>query len=126
MVKGIGIDIVNIEEIRSMLGEDVQSPFARRTFTAREIEESAQAGDKAEYFAGRYAVKEAVFKAVAHLLEEKGFDFRCVETIDEPGGRPVVQHNDKLAAILDEASVHDVQVSISNDSGLAVAVAVVE
>lgn len=89
MIQGIGVDLTEIKEIKR-LAEETGGVFTARTFTQREQEGAAQAADRWEYLAGRYAAKEAVFKALAHLTPEKTFDFRKIETCSSEDGSPYV------------------------------------
>ena len=72
MVKGIGIDLVSLPEFRRICGDwgapgqagaDIANAFVSRTFTAAELAQAAGRHDPCEFLAGRFACKEAVFKA---------------------------------------------------------------
>ena len=131
MIKGIGIDMASIAEI-DRLAEGIagkaaeeQGPFVRRTFTKAEVACALERHNPAEYLAGRFAVKEAVFKALAPLTAE-GFDFRCVETLTRPDGSPYVAIGPKLAAVMEEAGATELLVSITNEDDYAVAIVVAQ
>lgn len=83
MVKGIGIDMVDIREMEKCLKNPT---FARHTFTVLEQQEAIKRANPTEYLATRFASKEAVFKAIANLTLEKGFDLRIVETLNREDG----------------------------------------
>lgn len=121
-VLGIGIDMVKIPEVRD-LDQRTKGAFARRAFTKTEQEDAKKAPDPYTFYAGRFAVKEAVFKAVAHLTEEKTFDFRIVETKRLPDGSPKVVIEGKLLDVLKRAGVDDILISISNEGEYAIAIA---
>jgi len=125
MIKGIGIDMVTISEMRDYI-ERFGNVFTNRTFTKNEAALSVLASDPSEYLATRFAVKEAVFKAIAHYTSKKGFDFRIVETLNEKDGYPFVQVNDKMQTLLDEAGVSKLHISISTENDLATAFIVAE
>lgn len=120
MVRGIGIDSVDIEEMGRLVsgGSDA---FVRRAFTAAERAEALARRDAAACLAGKFAVKEAAFKALARHTAE-GFDFRCVETLEDENGCPHVTLDGPLAPVLAEAGVSELLVSITNERGLATAV----
>lgn len=120
MVVGIGIDSVDIEEMRGICG-DFTTAFVRHTFTDREVAQALDRPDAASFLAGRFAVKEACFKAIGHLIPDGGFDFRIVETLHDENGCPAVQRRGRFADILVQANVGDVLVSITNESGIATA-----
>ncbi len=119
---GVGIDLVYVPEIRRRT-EREDSAFLLRTFSEREREIAFREPDPAAFLAGRFAAKEAVFKAAAHLLPEKGFDFRLVETVREADGSPRVCLPEGLWARLAAVGVEDVLISISGEGDFAVAVA---
>ena len=125
MIAGIGIDSVDIEEFRDICG-NFDNAFVKRTFAASEIDQAIQRPDAASFLAGRFAVKEAVFKAVAHLLPEGAFDFRCVETLHDENGCPAITKNNALANVLENAHVDELLVSITNEANLATAIVVAQ
>ena len=81
--------------------------------------------DLAAFYAARFAVKEAVFKAVAPLTE-KGFDLRIVESIHRPDGSPAVRVTEKLAPYLKEADIGTLYLSITTEGDYAAAMVVAE
>ena len=120
MVRGIGIDSVDIEEMARFVADE-RGAFARRTFTEAERAQAYARPDAAACLAGKFAVKEAAFKALAHRTAE-GFDFRCVETLEDEDGCPHVTLDGPLAPVLAEAGVTELLVSITNERGVATAV----
>ena len=120
MVRGIGIDSVDIEEMARLVA-DGQTAFARRAFTEAERAQACARHDAAACLAGKFAVKEATFKALARHTAE-GFDFRCVETLEDENGCPHVTLDGPLAPVLAEAGVAELLVSITNERGVATAV----
>ena len=134
MVKGIGVDLVSLPEFRRLCdgfgsgGEkDVRlaNAFVRRTFTAAELAQACERHDPCEFLAGRFACKEAVFKAVAPLTTA-GFDLRDVETLDAETGQPVVTLGGALSPALAEAGVASVLVSITNEDAYVCAFALAQ
>lgn len=117
---GVGIDLVNISELQA-LDTRTKGVFSSRTFTPRELAEADCSPDRWVYLAGRFAAKEAVFKAVAHLLPERTFDFRLVESLHRADGSPYVCCEGKLREILDAAGVASLLLSISNEDHYAIA-----
>lgn len=120
MVKGIGIDAVDIEEMRRLCS-DMDGAFVRHTFTEAECAQTASRHDTAQVLAGKFAVKEAAFKALARLTTE-GFDLRIVETLEDGDGAPRITLTGPLAPVLAEAGVTELLVSITNERDLATAI----
>lgn len=120
MVKGIGIDSVDIEEMRRLC-LDLEGSFVRRVFTAAERVEAIERHDPVQVFAGKFAVKEAAFKALAQFTAN-GFDLRIIETLEDASGAPHITLTGPIAPILQQAGVTELLVSITNERGLATAI----
>lgn len=119
---GVGIDLVTVSELRR-IDEATGGVMVQRTFTEAERSAAAAAPDRYVYLAGRFAVKEAVFKALAHLTPAQTFDFRSVETLSRPDGSPVVTLTGQLSELLDSAGADRVLVSVTNEGDYAMAIA---
>lgn len=91
MIAGIGVDMVDITEFKRLAEVDSgDNAFVQRTFTQHERDAAATRPDPVEHLAGCFAVKEAVFKAVADLTPGKTFDLRIVEVLNHESGAPFV------------------------------------
>ena len=118
MILGVGTDLVEIDRVRKACERD---SFVVRTFTELE---RRQAGDKISRFAGSFAVKEAVAKAL-------GTGFRAFMPIDievarDELGKPYVNLYRGAKALAHELGVERIEVSISNTAEHAMAFAVAE
>lgn len=122
MIRGIGIDTAVISEMADI----ARGRGAARMFTAAELADSGAAADPAAYLAKRFAAKEAVFKAVAHLLAEKSFDLRLVETLSRGDGSPCITTEGPLRGILQRAGVARLFVSLTTEEDMATAVVIAE
>ena len=130
LVLGVGIDLVDLTEFRRVCeGFDASQAapcaFVERTFTPAELVQARGRHDACQYLAGRFAVKEAVFKAVAPLTQE-GFDLRSVECLDAPTGQPEVVMDGALAEVFAGAGVSSILVSVTNETGYVEAIALVQ
>lgn len=125
MVRGVGIDVVDAAEQERLLGAFPERVFAH-IFTERELADARGRRDRAGVLAGRFGVKEAVFKVVAPLLPEKSFDLRIVATATAADGTPRLEIAAALRESLDRAEVDEVLVSTSRQGDLVVALAVAE
>ncbi len=120
MIRGIGVDMVRISRIEHILHTLSQGALSRM-FAASELETAALRPSAAEYLASRFAVKEAVFKALAPLLNGEHFDLRIVETRNRDDGSPYVYITPPLQAVLDAANVTALLVSITTEGEYAAA-----
>lgn len=125
MVLGIGMDLTEIKEVKR-LAEEVGEAFVTKTFSQTEREASGAAPDCWEYLASRFAVKEAAFKALAHLTQKKSFDFRIVETLNHEDGSPYIKITPALKALMEEAGVKRLLVSVTHEKDYAGAVVLAE
>lgn len=121
-VIGVGIDLVSISEIKD-LDERTKGAFVKKTYTAKELELAGKASNYYEFLAGRFAVKEAVYKAFCGSYPEVNFDFRKVETIKLENGAPKCMPNKELLKIMIDLGATDIKVSISNQNDFAIAIA---
>ena len=71
-------------------------------------------------------MKEATYKAIAHLTDAGVLDFRSVETLADERGCPHVAPSDRLRRALDEAGVAELLVSITNEAGRATAIVIAQ
>ncbi len=87
MIKGIGIDIIEIHRIEKLTARTPK--FVQRILTEIEIEkyEQLQGNRKAEYLAGRFAAKEAFSKAMGTGIG-KGLQFTDIEIVQDSFGKP--------------------------------------
>lgn len=112
-----GTDIIEIERVKESI-ENIGEKFLKRVFTDKEIEycESKKA-QKYQHYAGRFAAKEAVFKAISTKLNDKyAITWKDIEIIDDKEGKPYVH----LYGI-DENIFESIDISISHCKEYAIA-----
>lgn len=88
---GIGIDIVDIDKIDRLI-EKWGDRFLNRIFTDRELKEWELRGKRVSLLAGKFATKEAFFKA-NNSKEDWRFvsiKWKEIEVLDIPSGAPVI------------------------------------
>lgn len=96
--------------------------FRERNFTADEISYCNSAADPVASFAGRWAAKEAVFKALSVPSKGAGAPLKEIEIVSTPSGPTVKLSGDALAA----AGGKSVKVSLSHSDTSVVAFAVAQ
>lgn len=123
MLEGIGVDVVALERFRAYESR-WDDPFFTRIFTPRERAEAATRDEPLRFFAGRFAVKEAVVKACnAHGVR---VEFPQVETVTNEHGAPVCALVDADGAPLPESAGLRIHVSITHEEAFSIAIAAVE
>jgi holo-[acyl-carrier protein] synthase len=86
MIVGTGIDLVELERIRSMY-ERHRERFVNRILTPAERDYVLRHADPTARLAGRWAAKEAALKALGTGLAE-GIGWRDVEILPDERGKP--------------------------------------
>jgi holo-[acyl-carrier protein] synthase len=122
MIVGLGTDIVEIERIRGMLDRHGDH-FRDRCFTPQEVEYAQRHRDSAVRFAGRWAAKEAVVKALGTGFVQ-GITFHDVEVIPLDSGQPSVRLTGGAADIAAGLGISEIKLTISHAREYATAVAI--
>jgi len=125
MIIGHGIDLCGVERIRKMIA-DHGGHFLERTYTDAEVA-YARRRKKGfeETLAGRFAAKEAVMKALGTGWRD-GVEFRGIEILNEPSGKPYVVLHGTTAAKAAAIGVNAWHITITHTEDLAIASAVAE
>ena len=118
-----GIDIIEVERIKDSI-EKLGDKFLNRVFTENEIAYcESKKTNKYQHYAARFAGKEAIFKAVSPLLDNKfSIDWTDAEILNDKQGRPyVIFYKDELKKVNIDLSLSHIK-----EYALATAVAVLE
>lgn len=118
---GIGVDMLEIARMQRALDE--RPYFIRRLFTEDERMYCEHTARPAEHYAGRFAAREAVLKALG-LGFGNGIGIGDVSVMRDDSGRPRVLLAGRAAEVAREQGVREVALSISHTHDVAVANAV--
>lgn len=94
MIKGLGSDIIAVSRISKAL-ERHHDRFLETVFTEREIAYCQRYNESARHFAGRFAAKEAVVKALGTGFN-KGVTFLDIEITNDSYGKPLVNLSSRV------------------------------
>ena len=121
MIEGIGIDVVEIQRLQRAVDAwgDI---FLHKIFTDRELAYAHSKKNPTHHIAARFAVKEAVAKALTTGWSG-GFRWKDVEVENDPSGKPAVVLYGHVKELLKGSKV---MVSISHSESVVVAFAVIE
>ena len=127
-----GTDIIEVARIKDAI--DNTKGFKENIYSAREIADidDIKSYMRYERYAGRFAAKEAVYKAISKILIENNFNIGFtdieIENVKELRNRPRVNIlNENLNKLFTEKNVKiDVSISHVNDNAVANAVAYIE
>jgi len=123
MVKGIGIDIIEVERIAEKIGKE--QGFRELVFSPAEISYCEQMAHKYQHYAARFAAKEAFFKAVGTGWAN-GTAFNEIEITDAPDGKPFMALLGETANWAKQKDVGSISLSLSHVKTMATAVVVIE
>ena len=123
-----GIDIIEVDRIKKAI-LDLGEVFLKRIFTEKEIEYCLKSEAlKYQHFSARFAVKEAVFKAISEYTKCNDDSlWLYIEVINSESGKPCINVEklmQKLDKTVDNFKLKDIDISISHIKEFAVASAV--
>lgn len=124
MIHGIGVDIAAIDRFQRFIDEG-NSALIKRLFTDREQATCNVRKERAACLAARFAAKEAFLKALGTGLRE-GISWIEMEVVNDALGKPELTLSGKAAELFQARGLGRTLLSISHDSGHAVAMVVVE
>ena len=124
LVIGCGIDLVKIERIEKIImrwGDN----FVFKIFTPLEREYcEKKKGNKFQSYAGKFAAKEALLKALG--LGLRGANWKEIEVTNNQLGQPIISTSGKLKNIALAKGVNKYFISISHTKEYAIAQVVLE
>ncbi len=123
MILGSGVDIIEIERIKSAV-ERYGDRFLKRIFTPDEIKYSMGNRFFYSHLAARFAAKEAVVKAIGNGLKSP-IRWKDIEVSKDGTGQPgIILHNRAKADLKARGEPH-ILVSISHTKDYAIASVIV-
>ena len=114
----VGLDLIEIERVERAL-ERHPERFRSRCFTAREVEELDRKPKPPESYAGRFAAKEAIGKALG-----TGVHFTWTEIEVAGRGKPGVTLHGWTREVAERRGVVAIDVSITHSRTTSAAVAI--
>lgn len=111
---GTGVDITEVRRLRQAV-EKWGNDFLSRIFTVKELQNAKLRASYFQHLAGRFAAKEAVFKAVG----EKTLGWKDIQILNDKDGKPYCEFLNSKGNKL------EVHISISHVKTYAVASAIV-
>jgi holo-[acyl-carrier protein] synthase len=116
----IGTDIVDVARVR-----DKHDAMLARVLSAREQTYCLAQADPAQHIAGRFAAKEAVFKAL-HAPSPNGISWLDIDVYNDEHGVPHAALHGTAATFAAQQGLRGLYVSIAHVREFAVATAVCE
>ena len=130
MIKGIGTDLADIQFFEQCLNDN-KTNVIKETFTAQEIATSERGPvPTAHRLAGRFAVKEAFFKALSQTLLHQNRKINAIakeiEVCVDHIGRPYLSLHGQMDLVTREMGIKNIHVSISHEKGYALGFVILE
>lgn len=122
-MKGIGVDTVAMGKFENVLVNSIDG-FIENVFTPSERKYCASSANPCQSFAGHFAAKEALAKAIP-TLRTSGFDLREIEVTHNNLGAPEFVLNESLKEKMEKISASSILLSISHTHETAVAMVAV-
>ena len=111
-ILGIGTDIVECLRIAQII-ERHGELFIDRVYTEHEIRYCRARKAATQHFAGRWAAKEAVLKALGTGWR-RGISWRDVEVRNAPSGKPTIALRGGARDVLEKSGIREMLISISH------------
>ena len=121
-ILGIGTDITECLRIARMI-ERHGELFVNRVYTPGEIRYCQNRKQSTQHFAGRWAAKEAILKALG-IGWRRGVAWRDVEVRNDPSGQPIVAVGGQVKEVVERLGVAQILITISHCRTHAVAYAI--
>lgn len=125
MIAGLGLDLCECARLAEAMAHGGEA-FRNRVFTPREISDGAARSDAATFFAGRWAAKEALAKALGCGIG-KHCSLTEVEVTDDPEtGAPRLHLSGRAAETAARLGAVNLHLSITHEKQTAAAVVILE
>ena len=124
-ILGIGVDIIQNSRIKSLVKNKI---FINRTFGKKEIKLSLMTKNKTNYFAKRFAAKEALAKAFG-IGFRKNLNFKDIEILNDKIGKPYYYKSKKINNIVNKRfkiKEYDLFLSISDEKDYSIAFTILQ
>ncbi len=122
-----GIDLIHNKRIED-LAVRRGAAYLSKIWTAQEILSCTKPDGSLRYdsLAVRYAAKEAVSKAFGTGFGRKGVRLEEIEIVEDDMGAPHVELHGTTKAFYQSCGYHEIEVSLSHDQDLSIAMCVVQ
>ena len=123
-ILGIGTDIIECLRIAQMIDRHGEL-FLRRVYTEHEIDYCSSKKAATQHYAGRWAAKEAVLKALGTGWR-RGISWRNIEIRNKKGGAPTIALAGGARDVFEQSGIRKMHISISHCRSHATACAIAE
>jgi len=118
----VGIDVIEIDRVAAALARH-GGRFAERCFSAAERAYCDSRANPAQHYAGRFAAKEAIVKAMGTGFAH-GVWIRDIGVVHNAWGKPEVIYSKRGERVRRRLGIGEGHVTLTDEAGLIVAVAI--
>jgi holo-[acyl-carrier protein] synthase len=123
MIAGLGIDMIEVNRVAISINKE--AGFRELVFSKKEIDYCETKADKFVHYAGRFAAKEAFFKALGTGWAEDTA-FNEVEITNDASGKPELSLLGATGKLLVAQGIIRISLSLSHLKTIAYAVVIIE
>ena len=124
-ILGVGVDLVSNKRVQLLIKN---KNFLKRTFGANELKFSKKKMNKTNYFAKRFAAKEALSKSIGTGFR-KDLNFKDIEILNDKLGKPFFFKTKKIDRIINKkfkTKKYNLFLSISDEKDYSVAFTIIQ
>ena len=124
-ILGIGVDIIQNSRIKKAIKN---KSFVSRIFSKSEITNSKKKNNKTNYFAKRFAAKEAFVKSIGFGIR-KSINFKDIYVINDKFGKPNIKLNNKVNNFIVKklkTRNFDIFLSLSDEKNYSIAFVIIQ
>ena len=124
-ILGIGVDVIQNKRIKSLINNKT---FIERTFGINEVRFSKKILNKTNYFAKRFAAKEALAKSLGTGFKNN-LNFKDIEILNNKEGKPYYSRSKKIDKIIKKkfkVKKYDLFLSISDEKDYSAAFTILQ
>jgi holo-[acyl-carrier protein] synthase len=122
MIHGIGIDVLKTDRIERVYARH-GARFVEHLLMPEERRELERVSRPVRFLAMRFAAKEAIVKGMGTGFAQ-GVWLRDVGIVQNAWGKPDIVYSERGAAVRDGLGIGEGHITLTDDAGLVVAVAV--
>ena len=124
-ILGIGVDIIKNKRIGDLIKKKL---FIKRTFGKKELTISKKKIDRVNFFAKRFAAKEAFVKSLGTGFRNN-LNFKDIEILNDKNGKPYYSISKKIDIIISKkfkTKKYDLLLSISDENDYSIAFTILQ
>ena len=124
-ILGIGVDVIKNSRIRALIKNKT---FINRTFSLSEVKFSIKITNKTNYFAKRFAAKEAFAKSLGTGFKNN-LNFKDIEIFNDKVGKPYYFKSKKINNLIKskfKIKKYNLFLSISDEKDYSVAFTIIQ